>query len=142
MQPTSLVHELYFRLPGVQNIDWESRAHFMNVAAKMMRNILVDHARRRNALKRGGGALVELDPDLAGAAPAHLDILMVDGALDRFSESYPRQARVVELRFFGGLSAEETVDVLKITGSETSLRTVERDWTFARAWLKNAIRPS
>ena len=140
IQPTSLVHELYFRLPRVQEIDWESRAHFLNVAAKMMRNILVDHARRRASLKRGGGAVsVEGEPASAGL---QIDILAVDQALERFAEIYPRQARVVELRFFGGLTAEEAVEALKVSGVESSLRTVERDWTFARAWLKNAIQGS
>jgi RNA polymerase sigma-70 factor, ECF subfamily len=141
IQPTSLVHELYLQLPDVRVIDWQSRAHFLNVAAKMMRNILVDHARKRNALKRGG-TLVSLETDVEGEDPAlQIDILLIDNALDQFAEAYPRHARVVELRFFGGLTAEETADVLRVMGVESSLRTVERDWTFARGWLKNAIRP-
>jgi RNA polymerase sigma factor (TIGR02999 family) len=143
IQPTALVHELYFQLPGVQHFDWQNKAHFLNVAAKMMRNILAEHARKRQAAKRGGGlvATIVVDPQFQDSALS-LDVLLVHQALDRFSGSYPRQARVVELRFFGGLSAEETSDVLTATtGAETSLRTVERDWAFARAWLEDAIGP-
>ncbi len=138
LQPTSLVHELYLQLPDVQEIDWQSRTHFLNVAAKMMRNILVDHARKRSALKRG--VVVALETDVGGSDRAlEVDVLLVDQALDQLALIHPRHARVVELRFFGGLTVQETVDVLKVTGVESSVRTVERDWTFARAWLKNAI---
>lgn len=140
MQPTELVHELYLRLPGVREFDWQSRAQFLNVAAKMMRNIIVDHARRRLTAKRGGGlAAVEITPDL-GDAGSRLDVLVVHDALDRFAKNYPRQAHVVEMRFFGGLTTEETCEVLKGTGVESSVRTVERDWTFAKAWLQNAMQ--
>jgi RNA polymerase sigma-70 factor (ECF subfamily) len=139
IQPTALVHELYFQLPGVQHFDWQNRAHFLNVAAKMMRNILAGHARKRQAAKRGGGVLVAIgDPRFEDSALS-LDVLQVHEALDRLTGEYPRQARVVELRFFGGLSAEETCQVLAATGVECSLRTVERDWAFARAWLEDAI---
>jgi RNA polymerase sigma-70 factor, ECF subfamily len=140
IQPTILVHELYFQLPGVRQFDWQSRAHFLNVAAKMMRNILVDHARKRQAGKRGGG--LTMVPVEAASDDPHLnmDLLTVHEALDRFASDYPRHALVVELRFFGGLSAEETCDVLKLTGFESSLRTVERDWAFSRAWLEHALR--
>ncbi len=142
LQPTALVHELYLQLPGVQHIDWQSRAQFLNVAAKMMRNILVDHARKRNAAKRGGGETAVVKESAFKDPAMEVDVLMVDAALERFTEQYPRQSRVVELRFFGGLTAEETAEVLNATGTETSLRTVERDWTFARAWLENAIGSS
>ncbi len=139
VQPTVLVHELYFRLPAVQEIDWESRAHFLNVAARIMRNILVDFARKRNATKRGGAAVrVLIDPPSDDPA-LDVDVLSVHEALNRFAGQHPRQARVVELRFFGGLTAEETVQVLQITGMESSLRTVQRDWAFARAWLESQI---
>ena len=139
IQPTALVHELYFQLPDVQHFDWQSRAQFLSVAARMMRNILVDHARRRQTAKRGGGAsIVVEDPHIEDPA-LRVDVLHVHNALEQFSERYPRQGRVVELRFFGGLTAEETSEVLKATGTESSLRTVERDWRFARAWLQNAI---
>lgn len=142
IQPTELVHELYFQLPGVQEFDLQSRAQFLNVAAKMMRNILVDRARKRSAAKRGGDA-VPITQDVRIADPAFkVDVLLVHQALERLSQVHPRQAHVVELRFFGGLTAEETFDVLKSTGVETSLRTVERDWTFAKAWLQNAIEPA
>jgi RNA polymerase sigma factor (TIGR02999 family) len=140
------VHELYLQRPGVQQLDWQSRAQFLSVAARMMRNILVDHARRRHAAKRGGGAApVIVDPPAEDPA-LKSDVLVINDALDRMSEHYPRQSRVVELRFFGGLTTEETSEVLSATGVECSLRTVERDWTFARAWLQNdlqnAIGPS
>ena len=140
IQPTALVHELYFQLPGVQHFDWQSRAHFLNVAAKMMRNILVDHARKRRAAKRGGGAGHHRTDPIVHDPALDIDVLLVHEALERFTGGYPRQARVVELRFFGGLTAEETLEVLNATGDPSSLRTVERDWTFARAWLQNAIR--
>lgn len=141
IQPTALVHELYLQLPGVQGFDWQSRAQFLRVAAKMMRNILVDHARMRQSAKRGGGvAPVTIEP--GGNDPAlRIDVLLVNTALQRFAEEYPRHAQVVELRFFGGLTAEETSDALRVEGTECSLRTVERDWKFARAWLQNALGP-
>lgn len=140
IQPTALVHELYFQLPGVQHIDWQCRAQFLGVAAKMMRNILVDHARKRHARKRGGGAVpLIVDPQVKDPA-LHVDVLLVHQVLERFTEQYPRQSDVVELRFFGGLTAEETSTVLTARGIEASLRTVERDWKFAQAWLHNAIQ--
>lgn len=137
LQPTALVHELYLQLPDMQSFDWKSRAQFFSVAARMMRNILVDHARRRNAAKRGGGEKPETMPDI-GKAP-NLDVLMVNDALDRLAAAHARQAQVVELRFFGGLTADETTEVLRQQGIDCSLRTVERDWRFARAWLQDAI---
>jgi RNA polymerase sigma factor (TIGR02999 family) len=140
LQPTALVHELYFQLPDVQHFDWQSRAQFLNVAAKMMRNILVNHARKRRAAKRGGGALpTDSHPKIDDSA-LDIDVLLVHESLDRLAEHYPRHALVVELRFFGGLTAAETAEVLNAKGVESSLRTVERDWTFARAWLLHAIR--
>jgi RNA polymerase sigma factor (TIGR02999 family) len=142
LQPTALVHELYMQLPSVQHLDWQSRAQFLNVAAKMMRNILVDHARRRHAAKRGGGVAPVIAEPRADDPALQWDVLAINAALDRLSENYPRQSRVVELRFFGGLTNEETCEVLGATGVECSQRTVERDWTFARAWLQNAIGPS
>lgn len=141
VEPTILVHELYLQLPGVQHFDWKSRAQFMNTAARMMRNILVDHARRRNTAKRGGGLRSDsyADCNIADSSGTKLSVLAVHEALERFARQFPRQAHVVELRFFGGLSSEETVEVLKESGTESSLRTVERDWSFARAWLQDAI---
>jgi RNA polymerase sigma factor (TIGR02999 family) len=140
LQPTALVHELYLQLPDMQQFDWKSRAQFYSVAARMMRNILVDHARRRNAAKRGGGEKPVTLPDIGKAV--NLDVLMVNDALDRFAVEHARQAQVVELRFFGGLTAEETAEVLRQQGVECSLRTVERDWRLARAWLQDAITGS
>jgi RNA polymerase sigma factor (TIGR02999 family) len=139
IQPTALVHELYFHLPGVQHFDWQNRAQFFNVAAKMMRNILTDLARKRVAAKRGGGLVATVADPKSEDAALSLEVLLVHQALERFGGEYPRHARVVELRFFGGLSAEETREVLAATGVESSLRTVERDWAFARAWLEDAI---
>jgi len=142
IQPTVLVHELYLQLPGVREFDWKSRAQFLAVAAKMMRNILVDHARRRQSAKRGGN-VIAVTADPAGEDRAtQIDVLLVHNALEDFAVAYPRQARVVELRFFGGLTAEETSEVLRATGTDSSVRTVERDWTFARAWLQDAIGSS
>ncbi|MBL8215332.1 MAG: RNA polymerase subunit sigma-70 [Bryobacterales bacterium] len=140
MQPTALVHELYLKLPDVQRIDWQSRGQFLAVASKMMRNILVDHARRRTALKRGRGTQPGQFVDAPVLDTVHdLSVLSVHGALDRFAEQYPRQASVVELRFFGGLTADETATALQSQGVESSLRSVERDWHFAKAWLHRAL---
>jgi RNA polymerase sigma factor (TIGR02999 family) len=139
LQPTALVHELYLQLPGVQHIDWQSRGQFLAVASKVMRNILVDHARRRGAAKRGGGMTRTLVEPAQGDRALDIDLLLVHEALDRFEVDYPRQSRVVELRFFGGLTAEEAAEALRATGVESSLRTVERDWQFARAWLQEAM---
>jgi RNA polymerase sigma factor (TIGR02999 family) len=141
MQPTELVHELYLRLPGVREFDWQDRAQFLSVAAKMMRNIIVDHARKRLTAKRGGQSIeIEISGELG--APPRLDVLLVHDALERFAEKHPRQAHVVEMKFFGGLTTEEACEVLKSTGVESSVRTVERDWTFAKAWLQTAMRSS
>ena len=141
LQPTELVHEFYFRLPGVREFDWKERAQFLAVAAKVMRNILVDHARKRNTLKRGGVAIpLDIVP-LAGDRRLEISVLTIHEALERFAVEFPRHAAVVELRFFGGLTAEETSEVLRANGETASSRTVERDWTFAKAWLQGAIEP-
>jgi len=139
LQPTELVHELYFRLPALQTINWQGRAHFLNLSAQVMRRILIDCARKLQAAKRGGAALT-LPFNAAGMDPAlEVDVLLVNEALDRFALDHPRQAHVLELRFFGGLTTEETSEVLRASGHEASIRTVERDWTFAKAWMQNAI---
>lgn len=140
LQPTALVHELYLQLPSVQHLDWQSRGQFLSVAARIMRNILVDHARRRHAAKRGGGVTPVLVDARVDDPALKSDVLVINDALDRLSEHYPRQSRVVELRFFGGLTTEETYQALSATGVECSQRTVERDWTFARAWLQNDLQ--
>jgi len=131
LQATALVHELYLRMASVQEMDWKGRAHFISVAARMMRRILIDHARKRQALKRDAGHAVPAQAALDAAGP---DILDVNSALDRLAEDYPRHARIVELRFFGGLAAPEIAEVMDL-----SLRTVERDWQFAKAWLQQEV---
>ena len=131
MQATALVHEAYLELIDVTNVDWQHRAHFFAVSAEIMRHILLDRARRRIAAKRGGGAeRVSLDelPDLSGGRAAEL--IALDDALKALTTIDPRKARVVELRFFGGLSVEEAAAVLAV-----SPETVMRDWKFARSWL-------
>jgi RNA polymerase sigma-70 factor, ECF subfamily len=139
LQPTALVHELYLRIEGVREVDWKCRAQFFGISARMMRNILVDHARKRRAAKRGSGNVLPIS-DCDFLTGGNADVLLVDMALSRFAAKYPRQAQVVELRFFGGLTSENTAEAMKIHFENTSLRTVERDWRFARAWLLNEIR--
>ncbi len=137
LSPTSLVHEAYLRLTGNASTAWEGRAHFFGVAAQAMRRILVDHARRRTARKRSRQHQVTLDDDLeAGVATSSEEILGVDEALERLAILDPRQARVVELRYFVGLSIEETAGVIG-----TSPATVKRDWMVARAWLQRELSP-
>ncbi|HTW63507.1 MAG TPA: ECF-type sigma factor [Bryobacteraceae bacterium] len=137
LQPTALVHELYLHLDGARGVDWRCRGQFFAISAKVMRRILLDHARKRIAAKRNAGHLVPLD-EAAFLVPGP-DIIQVDVALGRLAQQHPRQAAVVELRFFGGLTAEETVEALNSSGEDVSLRTVERDWKFSRAWLQSEI---
>ncbi len=129
LQSTALVHEAYLRLID-QNVDWQSRSHFFGIAAQMMRRILVDHARARNAVKRGEGLKVTLDERMAVAEARDLDVIALDGALDRLSKLDEGQAKIVEMRFFAGLSIEETAEALGISPA-----TVKRDWAMAKAWL-------
>ena len=131
LQPTALVNEVCVRLLGWDTVKWNNRGHFFGVSAQMMRRVLVDIARRRQAERRGGGSVrLPLDGiDVAATEPT-ADVLEVDAALERLAADDPRKARVVELRFFGGLSAEETAEALGL-----SVRTVHADWAFARAWL-------
>jgi RNA polymerase sigma-70 factor, ECF subfamily len=135
LQTTALVNEAYLRLVEQRRVRWQNRAHFLAIAAQLMRRILVDHARRRQYLKRGGGALQvtlsEAEALAGGRAP---DLVALDEALASLGEIDPRRARVVELRFFGGLSIEETAEALKV-----STTTVERDWTTAKAWLHKTL---
>jgi RNA polymerase sigma factor (TIGR02999 family) len=131
LQPTALVNEAFLRLGGARRLRWDDRAHFLGIAARLMRQVLVDHARTRGYQKRGAGAQrVTLDETLLAAPEPGLDILALDRALDRYAAVDARKSRVVELRFFGGLSVEETASVLKV-----SPETVMRDWRLARAWL-------
>jgi len=143
LQATALVHETYLRLRQVDRTDWKNRAHFIGVAAGIMRRILVDHARRHAAQKRGGSEPQCLLLDSMQPSPGpDLDILALDLALDKLAQDYPRQAQVVELRFFGGLTTGEAAEVLSGNGrgDAISVSTVERDWRFARAWLHQAMR--
>jgi RNA polymerase sigma factor (TIGR02999 family) len=137
LNTTDLVHEAYLKLVQLDRVQWQSRAHFLAIAAQAMRNILVSHARSRKRLKRGGGAahasLEEAEDRVAAvtlSAAAADRILALDEALERLASLNPRHARVVECRFFGGMTAEETAAVL-----EVSLGTVKRDWSLLRKWL-------
>lgn len=131
LQATALVHEAFFKLQS-QRSPWNNREQFFAVASRIMRRVLVDHARARGAVKRGADApRIELEDSLAASSePRSIDLLDLDRALERLAVLEPRLARVVELRYFGGLSVEEAARVL-----ECSDRTVKRDWSFARAWL-------
>jgi RNA polymerase sigma factor (TIGR02999 family) len=135
LQTTALVHEVYIRLVDVKNIEWQQRAQFFAIAAQMMRRILVDGARARGAHKRGGGAMkVNVDEAPLLSPERDSSFVALDDALEAFSKLAPRQAKVVELRYFGGLSEEETAEVLNI-----STRTVRRDWDFAKSWLMREL---
>ena len=134
LAPTALVHELFLRLVDQSRVEWRSRAHFFAIAARLMRRVLLKHAGRHNAEKRGGGALkVPLDESVLADGEPSVDALALDGALKRLEEIDSRQARIVELRFCG-FTAEETAEVL-----ETSLSTVHRDWRLAKAWLTREL---
>ncbi len=136
LQSTALVHEAFLRLVG-QRADWQSRAHFFAIAATVMRRILVDHARRANAERRGSGATpLSLDGTIDVAAPdtGGVNALALERALRELEALDPQQGRIVELRFYGGLTVEETADVLGISAT-----TVKRDWSVARAWLFRAL---
>lgn len=132
LQPTALVHEAYLRLVGDQARDWQNRAQFIGVAASIMRRLLIDHARKKRAEKRQLPESHELDGGMT--APEAAQLLDLNLALDRLEKSNGRYAKVVELRYFGGLSIEETAEVM-----QTSPMTVKRDWTAARAWLKQQL---
>jgi RNA polymerase sigma factor (TIGR02999 family) len=136
LQTTALVNEAYLRLAGQQKIEWQSRSHFFAVTAQVMRHILIDHARRRHYAKRGGGAQhVALDDAAGMSAQRAAELVTLDEALEELAKLDPRKCRVVELRYFGGLSMEETAEVL-----EVSLMTVRRDWRVAKAWLFKAVK--
>jgi RNA polymerase sigma factor (TIGR02999 family) len=133
LQPTALVHEAYLRLADQRSVEWANRAHFFSIAARIMRRILVDHARRRRALKRDGAAL-RLTLAEAPSEDRGPELLALDSALTSLESLDPRQAKIVELRFFGGLSVEETAEAAGI-----STATVKREWRTARAWLRREI---
>lgn len=139
LQPTALVNEAYLRLVGDQARDWQNRAHFIAVSVSIMRRILIDHARRKHALKRGSGEQPSTQSeDLPGLSNEQAnELLALNLALDRLEQMNSRQRQVVEMRYFGGLTTEETAEVLKV-----SPVTVKRDWLAARAWLKGQLRPA
>jgi RNA polymerase sigma factor (TIGR02999 family) len=136
LQTTALINEAYLRLIDQNSVSWQNRAHFFGVAAQMMRRILVDHARSRHAAKRGGIAHKVTLSEAAGL-PGELDlnVMALDEAMKTLAAIDPQQSRIVELRYFGGLSIEETAEVLKISPA-----TVKRDWNLAKAWLYREIR--
>ena len=137
LQPTALVHEAFFKLVDQKNVEWQNRAHFFGVAAQLMRRILIDHARNKHALKRGGTqAKIAFDEGVhwQAAEEGAPDLLALDEALTRLAALDERQSRVVELRYFGGLSIEEVAEVTK-----TSPATVKRDWALAKAWLHREL---
>lgn len=136
LQTSALINEAYLRLVDQPRIQWESRAHFFGIAAHLMRRILVDDARKRNSAKRGGSLIqVPLDEVENLVQQQAANVVAIDEALQRLEKTDARQSQIVELRFFAGLSIEETANLLKV-----SLGTVMRDWTFARAWLKNQMK--
>ena len=135
LQTSALVNEAYLRLIDQRDVRWQNRAHFYGIAAQLMRRILVDHARKRSYQKRGGGAhRVTLEEGLIVSDERAGDIVALDDALNSLADIDQRQSRIVELRFFAGLSIEETAEVLAVSPG-----TVMRDWTFAKAWLRRAI---
>jgi len=134
LQPTALVHEAYLRLVDQRNVDWQSRAHFFGVAAQVMRRILVDHARRHKAGKRGEGVRVSLDEAKEMEAAKEIPILALDHALDRLEQFDSELAKIVELRAFGGLTIDEAAHVLNVSPS-----TAKRDWRTAKAWLAREL---
>jgi RNA polymerase sigma factor (TIGR02999 family) len=135
LQPTALVHEAYMRLTGLRAARFANRVHFYGAAANAMRRILVDHARHRDAAKRGAGVrLVSLDESMDLGIDLDRDLVALDAALEDFAAIAPRPARVVELRYFGGLSVSETASLLDIAPA-----TVKRQWAFARAWLHRTL---
>jgi RNA polymerase sigma factor (TIGR02999 family) len=135
LQPTALVGELYLKLIDQRRADWKSKSHFFAIGARIMRRVLVDHARSKGRLKRGGaGRRVELSEDIALSPGRDEDILAIDEALEKLAELDERQAAIVEMRFFGGLTVEEVAEALGV-----SKRTVESDWTMVRAWLRKEL---
>jgi len=138
LQPTALVHELYLRFVDQRNVDWRDRTHFFAVSAQVMRRILVDYARRRKSDKRGGSLIpVTMTAALEAFAEENFDVIALDLALENLEAIFPQQAKIVELRFYGGLTLDETAEALGISAA-----TVSREWTMARAWLRRALASS
>lgn len=136
LQPTALVHEAYLRLIGQKEIEWQNRAHFFGVSARLMREILIEHARGRNRQKRGGEfkTQIALDENISFAQQNQLDVVAVDDALSKLEKLDERQARIVEMKFFGGLTIEEIGEVLSISPA-----TVKREWSSAKLFLYKAL---
>lgn len=135
LQPTAIVHEAYLKLIDHGQVDWRGRSHFFAVGAKAMRQIIVDHARRRSAGKRGGGRQrITLDDRITISARRDEDVLAIDDALEKLNEIDPQRAKIVELRFFGGLTNDEVAEAM-----ELSTRTVSRQWASTRAWLRREL---
>ena len=135
LQPTALVHEAYLELVDQTRVDWRGKVHFLAIAAQAMRRILVDHARRRAATKRGGNRhRIALDDNLVIESHRDVDLLALEDALTKLAKLDPRQTQMIELRFFGGLSVAQVAKVMGI-----SKRTVEREWTMVRAWLRREL---
>jgi RNA polymerase sigma-70 factor, ECF subfamily len=138
LQPTALVNEAYLKLVGQTRVDWRSRAHFLAIAAQAMRQILVDHARRHRAARRGGNRhRISLDDNLIIESNRNVDLLALEDALTKLAKLDPRQAQMIELRFFGGLSMADVAQVMAI-----SKRSLEREWTMVRAWLRRELSRS
>ena len=136
LQPTALVHEVWLRLVGREQLPLESRGHFYALAAKMMRDILVDHLRRRQAVKRGGIQIeVPLEDARLRAWPRRVEFLMLDEAMTRLGKIKPRYMKITELRYLAGLTIEETAEALKVSHA-----TIEREWVFSRAWLRRELQ--
>jgi len=134
LQTSALVNEAYLRLIDQKSVNWQSRAHFFGIAAQLIRQILIDHARKRQSAKRGGAQQVSLDETAVVSRERSVELLALDEALDRLAAFDPRKARIVELRFFGGLTEEETAEVMAV-----SLPTVQREWRAAKAWLRRML---
>ena len=135
LQPTALVNEAYVKMLGGQRVSWQNRAHFFGVAARAMRHILIDYARARKAEKRGGGVdFLQLEEELVFDKGRPSELLALDDALDRLEQECPRVHQIVELRFFAGLSIKESAEVTGL-----SARTVKREWSFGRAWLRSEL---
>jgi RNA polymerase sigma factor (TIGR02999 family) len=138
LEPTALVHELYLKLVDQRAVAWNDRAHFFAVSAQVMRRILVDYARRRKSEKRGGSLVpVTISAALEIAATESLDMVALDEALENLEKIYPQQAKIVELRFYAGLTIDETASVLAVSPA-----TISREWTMARAWLRRSMAPA
>ena len=136
LQPTALVHEVYLKLAAQNPVEWQNKAHFFALAAQVMRHILVDYARTRYREKRGGDHMkIALEETLSLSAPSDPELIALDEALNALAEKDPRKSLIVELRYFGGLSIEETAEALGVSAT-----TVKREWTMAKAWLRREMR--